>query len=105
MAKKKTPTKGPAKEPEQKIVDKVKQGNENGARRAILEDLFYDFHRSRRQVYWMNFIRGLFFGLGSVLGATLLVAVAIWLLGKFGAIFPALADFINNLIDMMQQRR
>ena len=55
---------------------KVIRDNENGARQAILEDLFYDFHRSRRQVYGMNFWRGIFFGFGSVLGATLSVRVA-----------------------------
>ena len=88
-----------------KVTKAVVEANENGARRAVLEDLFYDFHRSRKQVYMMNFFRGLFFGFGSVLGATLLVAIVIWLLGQFGNIFPPLADFLNNLIDAMQRRR
>lgn len=88
-----------------RVVDRVKEDNERGSRVAIIEDLFYDFHRSRSQVYSMNFFRGLFFGFGSVLGATLLVAVLIWLLGQFGDIFPPLADFVNNLIDTMQRRR
>lgn len=85
----------------QKIVDE----SEASARRKVFEELFYDFHRSRGQVYVMNFTRGLFFGFGSVLGATLLVAITIWLLGQFGNIFPPLADFINNLIDAMQRQR
>ena len=93
------------KAPKNKVVKKVVQDNQNGARRAILEDLFYDFNRSKAQVFRMNFFRGLFFGLGSTLGATLLVAVSIWILGEFGNIFPPLADFINNLIDAMQKRR
>lgn len=93
------------KAPKNKVVKKVVQDNQNGARRAILEDLFYDFNRSKAQVFRMNFFRGLFFGLGSALGATLLVAVSIWILGEFGNIFPPLADFINNLIDAMQKRR
>jgi len=88
-----------------KVAEKLKADNERGARQAILEDLFYDFHRSRRQVYGMNFFRGLFFGFGSVLGATLLIAITVWLLGKFGDVFPPLADFVNNLIDTMQKRR
>lgn len=82
-----------------------RQQIENGARVNILEDLFYDFYRSRHQIYGMNFVRGLFFGFGSVLGATLLVALLVWLLGWFGGIFPPLADFVNNLIETMQQRR
>jgi hypothetical protein len=87
-----------------KIIKKLKKDNERGARQGLIEDLFYDFHRSRIEVYKMNFVRGLFFGLGSVLGGTLVVALLIWLLGAFVDIFPPLADFINNLIDTMQQR-
>ncbi|HMQ95747.1 MAG TPA: DUF5665 domain-containing protein [Candidatus Saccharibacteria bacterium] len=88
-----------------KMTTKIAESSEDDARRAILEDLFYDFHSSRRQVFSMNFFRGLFFGFGSVLGATLLVALLVWLLGKFGNIFPPLADFINQLIDTMQRQR
>ncbi len=88
-----------------KVTSKIKQDSEISTRQAILEDLFYDFHSSRRQIYLMNFFRGLFFGFGSVLGATLLIAVTVWALGMFGDIFPPLADFINRLTETMQQRR
>lgn len=88
-----------------KASDKIRKDNESGARVNLIEELFYDFHRSRRQVYLMNFFRGLFFGFGSVLGATILVALLIWLLGWFGGVFPPLADFLNNLTDTMQQRQ
>ena len=84
---------------------KIAQDNENGARRNLIEELFYDFHSSRRQVYFMNFFRGLFFGFGSVLGATVLIALAIWTLSKFGDVFPPLADFINQLTDTMRRRQ
>lgn len=94
-----------AKKQPDKLSRKVIRDNENDARQAILEDLFFDFHRSRRQVYWMNFIRGIFFGVGSALGATLLLALLIWLLGQFADIFPPLADFINHLIETMQRRQ
>lgn len=94
-----------AKSSNAKSTSPVKKGNEKNARRNLIEELFYDFHSSRRQVYVMNFFRGLFFGFGSVLGATLLVALLIWVLGLFGGIFPPLADFINNLTDTVQQRR
>ena len=94
-----------AKEQSNKLAKKVVRDNENGARRAILEDLFFDFHKSRYQVYWVNFVRGIFFGLGSALGATLLIAILIWILGQFADIFPPLADFINHLIETMQRRQ
>lgn len=88
-----------------KIVHRIKRDNEIDARKNIIEEMFYDFHRSRRQVYSMNFFRGLFFGFGSVLGATILIALLVWAINLFGALFPALADFLNNLTDTMQQRR
>ena len=84
---------------------KIARDSESGARRKLIEELFYDFHSSRRQVYFTNFFRGLFFGFGSVLGATVLIALAIWTLTKFGDVFPPLADFINQLTDTMQQRQ
>jgi len=87
-----------------KAANQIKSDNERGARENLIEELFYDFHRSRKQVYLMNFYRGLFFGLGSVLGGTLFVALAIWLLGAFVDVFPPLADFINGIIDAMRQR-
>lgn len=88
-----------------KAVDRIKRDNEIGARKALLEELFNDFHRSRMQIYMMNFWRGIFFGFGSVLGATVLIALVIWLLGQVVDLFPALADFINHLTDTMQRRR
>ena len=95
----------PTKKQPNKLARKIISDNENGARQAILEDLFFDFHRSRRKVYWMNFIRGIFFGIGSALGATLLITLLAWLLGQFADIFPPLADFINHLIETMQRRQ
>lgn len=86
------------------LVDKIKSDNEKGARAAVLEDLFYDFNRSRIQIYKMNFVRGIFFGLGSVLGGTLFVGLLIWVLSLFGDIFPPLAHFVNGVIDAMQHR-
>lgn len=89
----------------QRASDKLAADNERGARQVLIEDLFYDFHRSRQQVYMMNFWRGVFFGCGSVLGATLLVTSLIWAFGQLVDIFPALADFLNTLVDTMQRRR
>ena len=95
----------PTKKRLNKLARKIVRDNENGARQAILEDLIFDFHRSRRQVYCINFIRGIFFGIGSALGATLLITLLAWLLGQFADIFPPLADFINHLIETMQHRQ
>lgn len=86
-----------------KAVHKVKIDNENGARKAILEDLFYDFHKSRRQVYLMNFFRGIFFGVGSVLGATIVVAVILWVLNLLVDIPGGIGQFIQYIVNIVQQ--
>lgn len=87
-----------------KIINRVKSDNERGARTAIIEDLFCDFNRSRSQVYWMNFVRGVFFGFGSVLGATVVVAILIWVLGQFAGLFPSfVGDMIKQIVDAMQK--
>ena len=89
-------------ETKRKIVNKIKNNNERGARHQLIEELFYDFHRSRLQVYWMNFVRGVFFGFGSVLGATVVVAFIIWVLAQFAGLFPSVGSYIQQVIDAMQ---
>ncbi|MCY1363179.1 hypothetical protein D9M69_499280 [compost metagenome] len=86
-----------------KVIDKTKEDNERGARHDLIEELFYDFHRSRKQVYLMNFIRGLFFGFGSVLGGTILVAIAVWIMSQF-VDWPGIGDYFESLRDTLQSR-
>lgn len=86
-----------------KVTHKVEREAELGARRAVLEDLFYDFNKSRAQIYKMNFFRGLFFGLGSVLGATIVVAFVIWLLSLLTDIPGGFGDFIQYVVDTVQK--
>lgn len=82
-----------------KVVDKE---NELGARRAVLEDLFYDFNKSRAEVFKMNFLRGIFFGVGSVLGGTIVVALVVWLLSLLTDIPGGLGDFIQYIVDTVR---
>lgn len=85
-----------------KLARKVKKDNEVGSRRAILEDLFYDFHSSRKQVYWFNFIRGIFFGFGTVIGGTIVVALLIWILSLFADIPGGFGNFIQYVVDTVK---
>jgi hypothetical protein len=86
------------------VVTRVQQDNENGARRAVLEDLFFDFNRKRSQVYWMNFARGIFFGVGTVIGGTVVIALVIWLLNLLVDIPGGVGDFIQYIVDTVQNR-
>lgn len=76
-----------------------------GARRAMLEELFNDLYDDRRNIYLMNFIRGIMFGMGSVLGGTLLIALTIAVLSQFVDWFPVFGDFINGIINAMNRPR
>lgn len=69
-----------------KVKNRIKTDNERGARENFLEDLFHDFNRNRVQVYKMNFVRGIFFGFGSVIGGTVVIALLAWILSFFVAI-------------------
>lgn len=86
-----------------KVVESLKRTSERRARRKIIEELFYDFYSSRSKVYMMNFFRGLFFGLGTIIGGTVVVAIIIWVLGQFAGWFPFIGEYINQVINAMQQ--
>ena len=86
------------------MISKIKKDNEVGARRAILEDLFYDFHSTRRQVYWMNFVRGIFFGVGSVIGGTIVIAFIIWLLSRLVDLPGGIGEFVQYIVNIVQKR-
>jgi uncharacterized membrane protein YfcA len=87
-----------------KLNDKSKTNKENAARKNVIEELFYDFNASRVQIYKMNFFRGIFFGLGSVLGGTIVVALLIWLLSLITGFFPPLENFFNGVTDTIQAK-
>lgn len=87
-----------------KIADKSKKDQENSARKNVIEELFYDFNASRAQIYRMNFFRGIFFGLGSVLGGTIVVALIIWVLSSVAGFFPPLEDFFKGVTDTIQSK-
>ena len=89
-----------------KVVEKlkkdIKKNNEKGARRAVLEDLFYDFNSSRAEIYKMNLIRGIFLGFGTVIGGTLVVALIVWILTLLADIPGGTGDFIQYIVDTVQ---
>lgn len=75
-----------------------------GAQEALLQDVFQDLYRQRGKIYRMNFIRGIFFGLGSVLGGTVVIAVLIWMISWF-VDFPLIGQYFKELLQAVQQSR
>jgi len=86
----------------ERIKRSVKKNGEKGSRKKILEELFYDLNRSRAQIYKLNFVRGLFFGAGTVIGGTLVIALLVWLLTFLGSFIPPLDDFFNSITRILK---
>ncbi len=52
-------------------------------KQVYLEDMFNDLYSKRLRIYKLNFFRGVFFGLGTFLGGTVVIAAIIWILSNF----------------------
>lgn len=90
-------SKSPKKSPAKAFV----RGEQMGARRTIIEEMFNDLYHDRRNIYLMNFVRGIFFGLGSALGGTIVIALIIWLLSVFVGI-PGIGPALEGAQESLQ---
>lgn len=86
-----------------KGLEKAKHEQAMGARRTVIEEMFNDLYNDRVAIYKMNFIRGISFGLGSVLGATVVVALVLWILSLF-VDFPLIGDALRQASDSIESR-
>lgn len=85
------------------VARKIADDQVKGAPRAVLEDLFDDYYQRRRQIYFMNLIRGIFFGFGSVVGGTLVVALGLWILSVLH--YVPFLDGITEAVEQTLERR
>jgi len=85
------------------MIKKKKENTERTARRAVLEDLFQDYYGYRYSIYKINFFRGIVFGLGSVIGGTLVVAIVITVLGWFTDIPGGLGELVQFIVDAVRR--
>lgn len=69
---------------------------------ALILDYIYVLHSTRRQV-WSSFIRGVFAGIGGVLGATVGIAILVSILQLFGGI-PG-GQFLQDLGQTIEERQ
>ncbi len=90
-------------EKQPKKASRFKKDQVGGAQRELLEQLFDDHYRFRWRIYKMNFFRGIFFGFGSVLGASLIVGLLIWVLSLFTQL-PVIGNFFEQSQSTIENR-
>lgn len=83
-----------------KVKISFKDQQAKGAQKTMLEELFNDFYTNRKQIYKINFLRGIFFGLGSALGGTLVIALIIWIISLFTN-FPIVGQYFEQTKDSL----
>ena len=78
-------------------------GQAKGASAKLAEELFYDLYTERRRIYKINFFRGIFFGAGSALGGTLVIALVVWLLSLF-VNFPVIGEAFQDAQNSIERQ-
>lgn len=69
--------------------------------RAV-SSIFETGYLDKKQAYKTSFIKGMFTGLGGAIGATVLVALLIWILSLFGNI-PLIGRFTDKVQQTVEQ--
>jgi len=64
---------------------------------VALENLFAADYISKKRLYYENFLRGMFFSMGTLVGAAVVATVVLWVLSLFNS-FP----FINHISQAIQ---
>lgn len=87
-----------------KAKEAVTEAQVEGAKKVFMEELFSDYYKNRAKVYKMNFIRGLFFGFGSVLGGTVVISLIVWLLSFF-VDFWFIGEYLRQTQETLERTR
>lgn len=68
----------------------------------MVESIFESGYADRNKTYKMSFIKGVLGGLGGVIGATVVVAILLWILSLLGNV-PFLDRITENVQDTVEQ--
>ena len=67
-----------------------------------LEILFATDYIDKKKLYISNFLRGMAFSAGGIIGATLIIAILLWILSLFGNI-PFVGPIFENTRQTIEQ--
>jgi len=83
--------------------DKFVVKMERNAQKAFIEELFNDIYAHRMRIYVVNFIRGISFSVGGIIGATVVIALLLWILSLFSNV-PVIGNFFHQTQETIQNR-
>jgi hypothetical protein len=69
-----------------------------------LEALFASRLIDKKRLYFYNFLRGIALGAGSVIGATLVITMLLWILSLFDTT-PLLGPIVDNINEAISENR
>lgn len=62
-------------------------------------------HARKRDIIFRNFLGGMAWGVGSVIGATLIVALVVGSLRSIGFFVPFIGDFVTQVVEYIDTQR
>lgn len=74
------------------------------AERKIVDKLVLDAYGRKGKLLKFSFLQGVFFGLGSAIGGTIVLAMVIWVLSQMVDWFPLMGDFVDKIIEYTGRR-
>lgn len=81
--------------------DELKQQQELGKKLQAFYDTGYV---DRRQAFWFAFLKGVLGGIGSIVGATIAIALVLWILSGLDQV-PFVGHLSESIRQTLQQRK
>lgn len=70
----------------------------------MIQNIYESGYADKNQTYKMSFLKGVLAGLGGVIGATLVLALMIWILSLLGDV-PLIGRITENIVQTVEQAK